>query len=538
MVPLNAVVSVLLFACSAYSVFLTQYTFRKIRNQDGDVPIMLLMAASAVYSAGYGMELLSGEPEWTFMWLRVQYVGLSFMPYLILAISIAFTCQSAVCRKLALIPLAVGAISFIAVQTNGLHSLFYTSVGTDRSGPFPTSLLGKGPIYALHMGSFVLCCLLATVLYIRKVIATRGMEKKRLVVLTSTSLFPMISIALYLFKIVPWNIDPSPVSALICCNLMVYGIWKTGLLELGRLARDLVFSSMHEGVIVTSKPETIADYNDAVTKLFPAFSRDVRGRRLSEAIPRYTDFLPEEGDSADYRPELSQPAARSPKAERRKASRATARKIEAPAVSCYEVKNIPVLNQNRQAIGNAFIFRDVTREREYVESLKKRALIDGVTELYNRIYWDELAGNALQESLDAGSECAILMFDLDYFKNINDSYGHEFGDRVLRSVSKRVLSTLREHDLAGRYGGDEFCVCLPNTGRDESIAFSERLRKEISCISASYGGVIKPVTISIGISVASGGNRLNVSKYLAQADQALYSAKRNGRNRVEFFGEE
>jgi len=549
LIPLYAIVSALLFACSAYAVILAVYTSRKIRNHGGGLPLFLLMAASAVYSAGYALELCSGDPEWTFACLRVQYLGLAFMPYLILRISVGFTCQSRLCRKLALIPLAIGIVSFLAIQTNPLHGLFYPSIGTDASGPFPTSLLGKGPLYAFHMTSFIVSCLAAFLLYARRVYASRGMEKQRLIVLASTSVFPLISIVLYLTKVVPWNIDPSPVSALICCNLMVYGIRKTGLLELGRLARDLVFSSMHEGVIVTSKPDIVADYNGSVVKLFPEFARDVRGKRLSDVIPYYLAFLPEEGDSADYRPGSPSGDAPGPDSaavgipDRRKGRSGVARVKRAPAASlsresCYEVKNIPVLNGKSQILGNAFIFRDVTREREYLESLKKRALIDGVTELYNRIYWDELASQALQASLEAGAKCAFLMFDLDNFKAVNDSYGHEFGDRILRSVSKRVLATLREHDLAGRYGGDEFCVCLPNTGREESISFSERLRREISCISASFGNVIKPVTISIGISVASGQSRMNVSRYLAQADQALYSAKRNGRDRVEFFGEE
>ncbi len=542
MIPLNYVVAAFLFSCALYAFFLSLYTFRRMRPQKVGPALVLLMVASVFYSTGYGCEILSGDPAWTFAWLRVQYVGLAFMPYLILRLSLEFTGRYPARGKALLIPLSIGSLAFIAVQTNGLHGLFYAAVCTDITGPFPTSQLAKGPVYALHMTSFIVCCLVAFFVYVRSMLASRGIEQKRLRVLASTTVFPLISIVLYLFEIVPWHLDPSPISALLCCNLMVYGIQKTGLLELGHLARDLVFSSMHEGVIVTSRPETIADYNDAIKKIFPALARDARGMKLSERLPQLSAVLPADNESCDYMQsaQVTQSVGGAAPSDgsgsgakpRGKARRKNDAESDSSRDVRYEIKNLPVVNARGQVLGNAYIFRDVTRERLYLETLKKRALIDGLTELYNRSYWEELALQALHSSAENGNECSFLMFDLDRFKDINDSFGHDAGDSILRSVSKRIRSSLREKDVAGRYGGDEFCVCLPNTGREECLAFSERLKKDVSSISISAGGVNTPVTISIGIAIAGCGDGATVTRCLSQADQALYRAKKSGRNGI------
>ncbi len=516
MIALNHIASALMFFGSLYAVVLSFCTYKKMRSQAGGPSLFLLMAASAVYSMGYGLELFSGDPEWTFACLRVQYVGLAFMPYLIARIALDFTGLFPKARAMVRAPLLIGVISFVAMQTNGLHGLFYTTVGTDLSGPFPTSSLAKGPLYALHMGSFIVSCLAALVVYARAVASSRGMDKTRLVVLASTTVFPLLSIALYLFEIVPWHLDPSPVSALICCNLMLFGIYRTGLLELGHLARDLVFSSMREAVIVTSNPEMIADYNEAASRLFPELAREARGRNLSVALPRLIGFLPPENDSADYSADACPDG-------------------DTSASTRYEIRNFPVYGTKGQTLGNAYIFRDVTRERQYLESLKKRALVDGLTELYNRAYWEEMSNTAMEACRAAQRSCAVIMVDLDRFKDVNDSFGHDVGDRVLRGASRKILDSLREHYIAGRFGGDEFCLFLPNAGREECAEYSERLRRELQSITRMPGNAVKTVTASIGIALILPGEGLMLSEALSRADKALYRVKRDGRNAIAFY---
>ncbi|MDE5898637.1 MAG: sensor domain-containing diguanylate cyclase [Treponemataceae bacterium] len=168
--------------------------------------------------------------------------------------------------------------------------------------------------------------------------------------------------------------------------------------------------------------------------------------------------------------------------------------------------------------------------------LIERSSTDMMTELKLKYYFF----NVLTEKLDLASvqklPLSVIMFDIDFFKHFNDTYGHECGDFVLKQVAALIKSNLREQDLASRYGGEEFVVMLNETEKDDAIAVAERIR---SCIEA-YDFVFKEqhmrVTISCGVAVFdSEKNPLTVPKQLVnQADQGLYMSKHNGRNRVTY----
>ena len=128
------------------------------------------------------------------------------------------------------------------------------------------------------------------------------------------------------------------------------------------------------------------------------------------------------------------------------------------------------------------------------------------------------------------------MFDIDFFKKFNDTWGHACGDYVLKTVAKIIKSNTREHDIASRYGGEEFTVMLPNTTKEDSMQVAERIRKQIEAFDFNYENQHMKVTISIGCSVYDSEiNHVTSAKDLVeQADKALYVSKRNGRNQVTF----
>ncbi|MCQ2596958.1 MAG: sensor domain-containing diguanylate cyclase [Treponema sp.] len=149
--------------------------------------------------------------------------------------------------------------------------------------------------------------------------------------------------------------------------------------------------------------------------------------------------------------------------------------------------------------------------------------------------------NALTETIDAAfaqnNNVAVLMFDIDFFKKFNDTYGHECGDYVLTSVANIIKSNLREVDVAARYGGEEFTVLLNEAGKEEAMLVAERIRSKIENYDFVYEGQHLHVTISGGVSVFdTETNPITSPKNLVnQADMGLYMSKRNGRNQVTFF---
>jgi diguanylate cyclase (GGDEF)-like protein len=164
--------------------------------------------------------------------------------------------------------------------------------------------------------------------------------------------------------------------------------------------------------------------------------------------------------------------------------------------------------------------------------LEQRAYTDYLTGLANRRYFLEQAENELARTLRYGRELSILMLDVDRFKQVNDTYGHKVGDLVLQKLSEVFRTTLRDVDIIGRVGGEEFALLLPETGVEQAMQAAERLRTAIASAHVTLdGGLPLRFTASFGVTNLREKD-VNIDVLLNQADQALYRAKNGGRNRV------
>ncbi|MFA7607104.1 MAG: diguanylate cyclase [Rhodocyclaceae bacterium] len=183
------------------------------------------------------------------------------------------------------------------------------------------------------------------------------------------------------------------------------------------------------------------------------------------------------------------------------------------------------------ALGTA---QDITEHKQQEQALHHLATTDSLTGLPNRRQFIERLGVELGRTQRFGSRAALLMMDIDHFKQVNDMHGHAAGDAVLRHFARIARDTLRKIDLIGRLGGEEFAALLPGTDADGALLLAERLRQAIAsspCISPYADDPIR-ITLSIGITVLSPADR-NSDEALNRADHALYRAKQAGRNRVE-----
>jgi two-component system, cell cycle response regulator len=160
--------------------------------------------------------------------------------------------------------------------------------------------------------------------------------------------------------------------------------------------------------------------------------------------------------------------------------------------------------------------------------LARMALCDGLTGVFNRAYFDATIEKEAARSLRSEKPLSLLLVDLDHFKKINDTLGHQAGDRVLAEVASVLREQSRLSDTVCRYGGEEFAIILPETPRSHARLVAERIRHRISRLAGEV-----PVTVSIGINCAEKAEELNPQSLFAGADAALYAAKRNGRNRCE-----
>jgi len=175
--------------------------------------------------------------------------------------------------------------------------------------------------------------------------------------------------------------------------------------------------------------------------------------------------------------------------------------------------------------------------REANERLRRLAFRDGLTGLYNHRYFQELMDRELSRAARYGRPFSLILFDIDHFKRVNDTYGHLRGDIVLRAVSATVMRLTRESDIAARYGGEEFAVILPETDLKGGAVLAERLRREIERMVIPAEGEAIRVTISLGVATYEPGmTPKEKSDIIDAADRALYNSKRTGRNRVSISG--
>jgi diguanylate cyclase (GGDEF)-like protein len=166
--------------------------------------------------------------------------------------------------------------------------------------------------------------------------------------------------------------------------------------------------------------------------------------------------------------------------------------------------------------------------------VKRLAVLDPLTGLYNRRAFFDLGQREVERFLRFNHPLSAVMIDLDNFKEVNDTFGHAAGDQILRSLAGRVRETIRETDVFGRYGGDEFILLLPDTDLEAAMHIAGRIHASFTDNPWVTDHGVVPVAASLGVARAGKQHRL-LENLLADADQALYRAKMAGRSRVEIF---
>lgn len=181
--------------------------------------------------------------------------------------------------------------------------------------------------------------------------------------------------------------------------------------------------------------------------------------------------------------------------------------------------------------GHLLTYGNVSELAQQADALERLACVDAMTGVNNRRNFLVLAETEWSRFRRYGRPLALLMFDIDFFKSVNDQYGHDVGDEVIKSVSDTLQKHRRASDVVGRLGGEEFALMLPEATLDNAVAAGERFRKLIGDRVIAVGEQQLSVTISVGASVAHAGMS-GVAELIKEADVALYEAKRSGRNRV------
>jgi diguanylate cyclase (GGDEF)-like protein len=220
-----------------------------------------------------------------------------------------------------------------------------------------------------------------------------------------------------------------------------------------------------------------------------------------------------------------------------------------------DLRMSPLFDEYNQISGRIIVFRDITYRKEVEKELvhtndrlqsklieigilqsqlREQAIRDPLTDLFNRRYLDETLERELSRAERENYPLCIVMMDLDHFKDVNDVYGHEAGDVVLKSLAEMVMEQCRHGDFACRYGGEEFVLVMPNICLESTSRRAMDLHQSIEGMNISYGLFNLSTTISMGIACYPAHGKTK-EELLRAADKALYRAKHTGRNRVSIY---
>lgn len=196
-----------------------------------------------------------------------------------------------------------------------------------------------------------------------------------------------------------------------------------------------------------------------------------------------------------------------------------------------DISLVPFHDEKGSVTHFAAIERDVTAEVRREKRLRELALTDELTELPNRRAFDRELQREYARHRRYGSRFSLMMFDIDHFKEVNDTYGHPIGDRVIESLGDLCRQHFRNQDVIARIGGEEFAVILPETGLDGAMQVAERFRSLVEQSAFLFEDISLRITISIGVTTTNGGES-SAAEILRVVDDAMYEAKESGRNRV------
>lgn len=470
-----------------------------------------LMMGVAIYSLGYSIEISRTTLEAVLRALSFEYIGLALIPTLLLLFALHFIRRKPLPRALTAILLAIPVITIIMVFTAPFHQLHYMNPRLVNTEYFLAFAFERGPWYKIYFGWAELNIISAFILLLVNAVRVPQKQKRQAITIAAGVFLPILSSILYLLNLIPGKIDPMPFSMVVTGLFLAFALFKLGLFELVPKARELALDSIRDGFLVLDSNENLQDLNQAALHLPGAMDF-----RIGSPLP----------DGNSLAEQLSPLL--------KKGLKQLEFSVESPdnSIHFYHAKAYPIHTATRQNSGTAILIYDVTETVGLVKKLNRQANTDELTGIFNRRYLIQLGIQELNRARRDGTPLGIIMMDLDFFKHINDSHGHQAGDEVLHSTAQCFQSGLRDGDILGRYGGEEFVALLPSADLPAVIQIAERLRQQIENLVIPFGEQKITVTASFGVHAYCGNRDTSLDELLSIADQALYQAKNSGRNRV------
>ncbi len=520
----------LLYAlASAASALSALFAFR-IRNAPGGRWLFLMTLATTVWCVADVFDSLARTVSGHVTAAQFAYFG-SAAPVLFLLFALQYSgrARDRIGGR-SMVLFAVPFLSVVAAFTNRYHHLLWPGF-TAVAGRTDVILYQHGPVFWVVTVYSLALALVATLLLLDTTVKARGIYRAQGVVIFLAAALPWAAGALY--SAAPaWFVgfDPAIVFS-VTGVLCVWAMWRLQLLDLVLVPREVIVEKMADGLVVLDGEARILEINPAAVRLLDLERTPAPGTPASDIFSDWPRSG-REAVTAVYRKHastLSSPSGALLRVERSLLEAGS----DGHARDLFILRDITGQMEAEQALQGAYADLQARMDEieQLHEELQEQATRDPLTGLHNRRYLAEELERELIRARRGDTPVSIVMFDVDHFKEVNDTYGHAAGDDILRAIATELLVGTRRRDIACRYGGDEFVVVLPDMAAETALARAEGWRRRLAQVMAGVGnGLLRP-TVSLGVATFP-ANGWTSDALVSAADGAVYVSKAAGRDRV------
>lgn len=497
---LSTVVALLLF-------YLSIYKGRRLKTTYFSYFILHIF----IYVIGVAGEISSQQIWQAIVSNGLEYLGICFIaPYFLLAVC-EYTNNSLknkwlIC-SLFIIP-TISAIMVITFPLNG--GIFYDEFELINNLGM-NYLKVDGSIYRdILYNYFVVLIVISIVILIRSFVKGDKNTRRKNSFLLAGMIIPFLVAIIYLLGLTPFGIDLTPLALFFMCIYYGYNILFKEVFIATRFARSQVLDNMREGYVLSDDDFNFLDANIIAKDIFPFLNDCEIGMSLRdfEEIPKIMISNTDETKMLEFCI------------------------VSNDGVSKFFNIYKSYFQKDKNNAFNCYMIYDVTDEVVAKQELEFVARHDNLTKIYNRSTFNKLCSNLFLENAKNRSTCAVAMVDIDFFKKINDTYGHLSGDKVIIRMVENINKNIRGNDVFARYGGEEFILFIEDVNKEDAFNIAEKLRLIIERDLVILDDLAINITISMGVSVYDRTKDDTLEHFIERADALLYNAKKTGRNKV------
>ena len=497
---------VFVVGCSLALLFTVM--FYALRNLDipGSKAYVLQIVFVTIWAVGALLEMFSKTEQQMLFWRNFEQIGVFLLPVACVYFAVDYAGYDRLKRflpYLLILPIIAILLIFTDSYTHWMRTGYTVTYSTLFGNALSVHQTILGVMFVAYNYILVFLALITLFVFSRQV--AKSQRGQILLVLFATALVFILAFFKTAF-LEGTQINLPIVTIYLPGGLVLfYNLYKNKFFQLSPIAREKVFDVIDVGVVVTHSKGIVTDLNPFARQIMSSYMnlpQPAPGMHVSDLFSAYPEWV-----------QLLQTCGSG--------------KLELEVLNaepCYiEVRVFPLYNNSGRSIGTVTLLRDVTQLRNQETALRARAETDSLTSLLNRDSFMKEFEGLMKESASE-TPVSVLMMDLDKFKRINDTYGHDAGDKVLKSVADVLKATLRQDDTIARIGGDEFAAVLPGVDRKGAMEIASRIIQSAEECSAWIDSITRiPLKLSIGI--CDSASPLSAKEMLKLADKAMYIAK-------------